>query len=286
MRTSAVEGTEGNVDRGERLQRILAASGMTSRRKAEELIRASRVTVNGHVVTELGRRVDPRRAVIRVDGRRVTLQPFRYIVMNKPEGFITTTNDERGRRTVMQLLPSSLGVKPVGRLDRDTGGLLLFTNDGEIANRVMHPRYRLTKEYAVLTSVKPSEAAIRRVRSGIELDGKKIVPDEFRILRETREGILLSVVMHEGLNRVVRRMMEAVGVPILRLRRVRIGPLSVSGIPEGGHRDLTPGEIASLFQALRIERDNGRRDGSQSGGSQSRRRRSSARSQASREPRE
>lgn len=245
--------TQGDQRQGERLQRVLAERGVASRRKAEELIRAGRVTVDGAVVTELGTRVDPDRAAIRVDGRPVRRQPFRYIVMNKPSGFITTTSDERDRLTVMELLPQSPRLYPVGRLDRDTEGLLLFTNDGEVANRVMHPRYELTKEYLVLTPVKPREATMARVRAGLDIDGKKVVPHEFRIVRETPRGVLLSVVLHEGMNRVVRRMMEAVNIPVIDLRRVRIGPLSVAGIPRGAHRDLTPGELASLLQALHLE---------------------------------
>jgi 23S rRNA pseudouridine2605 synthase len=239
----------------ERLQRVLAARGVASRRKAEELIRAGRVSVNGKVVTELGTKVDPQRAAIRVDGKPVRKQLLRYVVMNKPSGFITTVSDERGRHTVMDLLPAGIGLNPVGRLDRDTEGLLLFTNDGEVANRVMHPRYGLTKEYVVQTPERPPENAMRLVRAGVEVDGKLVVPHEFRIMRETPNGILLSVVVHEGMNRVVRRMMEAAKIPVTKLSRSRIGPLSIAGIPRGAHRDLTEGELASLFQALHLDRD-------------------------------
>jgi 23S rRNA pseudouridine2605 synthase len=242
-------------DSGERLQRVLAARGVASRRKAEEMIRAGRVSVDGKVVTELGTRVDPVRASIRVDGKLVRAQTLEYVVMHKPSGFITTTHDERGRHTVMDLLPPGSHVYPVGRLDRDTEGLLLFTNDGDVANRVMHPRYELTKEYLVLTPRKPTEAVMRQVRAGIEIDGKRVVPHEFRIVRETRDGVLLSIVVHEGMNRIVRRLMEAADIPIDHLRRVRIGPLSIAGIPRGAHRALTSGEIASLLESLHIERE-------------------------------
>jgi len=173
--------------------------------------------------------------------------------MNKPSGFITTTSDERDRRTVMELLPAQPRLFPVGRLDRDTEGLLLFTNDGDVANRVMHPRYGLTKEYLVLTPEKPPEPVMRRIRDGIEIDGKRVVPHEFRIVRETAEGVLLSVVVHEGMNRIVRRMMESAGIEVSTLSRVRVGPLSVAGIPRGGYRDLTAGELTSLLQSLHLE---------------------------------
>jgi 23S rRNA pseudouridine2605 synthase len=242
-------------DRGERLQRVLAAAGVASRRKAEALIREGRVSVDGEVVTQLGTRVDSHSAVVRVDGRPVRPKPLRYIALNKPSGFITTTSDERGRQTVMDLLPAGLRLFPVGRLDRDTEGLLLLTNDGEVANRVMHPRYELTKEYLVLTPVKPPPPVMKRIAAGVDVDGKRAVPHEFRIVRETAEGVLLSIVIHEGINRVVRKIMEGAGIPVTQLRRVRIGPLSVAGIPRGGHRDLTAGELTSLLQALRINRD-------------------------------
>ena len=144
---------------------------------------------------------------------------------------------------------------PVGRLDRDTEGLLLLTNDGDVANRVMHPRYELAKEYHVLTPSRPSEPTFRRVREGIVVQGRRVIPEEFRILRETRDGLVLTIVIHEGMHHVVRRLMEAVGIPVSGLTRVRIGPLTLSGLPTGGWRDLTPGERSTLFEALHLECD-------------------------------
>lgn len=250
---SAQADSEDSNKKGERLQRVLSSRGVASRRKAEELIRAGRVSVDGTIVTELGTRVNPAKAAIRVDGKPVKRKALRYIVLHKPSGFITTTSDERGRRTVMELVPAEPGLFPVGRLDRDTEGLLLFTNDGEIANRVMHPRYGLTKEYMILTSARPSDAIMSKVRSGIEIDGKTVEPHEFRIVRESTKGVLLSIVLHEGMNHVVRRLMESVGIPISHLRRNRIGPLSVAGIPRGSHRELTHGELVSLRQSLHLD---------------------------------
>jgi pseudouridine synthase len=236
----------------ERLQRVLAARGVSSRRRSEDLIRAGRVSVNGDVITQLGTKVDPQTAEIRVDGKLVRPQVLRYILLNKPRGYITTTSDERDRATVMDLVPARDRVYPVGRLDRDTEGLLLLTNDGEVANRVMHPRYGMTKEYHVLTFSRPSPDVFRQISRGVAIDGKSVVPDEFRILRETPEGLILKIVVHEGMNRIVRRMMEAVGIPVERLRRVRIGPLSVAGISTGSWRELSAGERANLFEALRL----------------------------------
>lgn len=157
----------------------------------------------------------------------------------------------------MELVPAEPGLYPVGRLDRNTEGLILITNDGDIANRVMHPRYGLTKEYLVLTPSKPSEAIMSRVRAGIDIDGKKVVPHEFRIVRETQEGVLLSMVLHEGMNHVVRRLMDAAGIPVSQLRRERIGPLSLAGIPRGSYRELTRGELISLRQALHLDDEEG-----------------------------
>jgi 23S rRNA pseudouridine2605 synthase len=250
---SAEPQTTDSGQKGERLQRVLASRGVASRRKAEELIRAGRVSVNGVVVTELGTRVDPEKASIRVDGKPVKRQARRYYLLHKPSGFITTKSDERGRQTVMELVPAEPGLFPVGRLDRDTEGLLLLTNDGDIANRVMHPRYGLTKEYLVLTPRKPSEAIMSKVRDGIVIDGKLVVPHEFRVVRETANGVLLSVVLHEGMNHVVRRLMDAAGIPVTHLRRERIGPLSLAGIPRGSYRELTRGELISLRQALHLD---------------------------------
>ncbi|MDP9471117.1 MAG: pseudouridine synthase [Chloroflexota bacterium] len=219
------------------------------------MIRAGRVSVDGETVTELGTKVDPVHAKIRVDGRLLRAQRPRSIILNKPSGYITTTSDERGRWTVMDLVDVPERVYPVGRLDRDTEGLLLFTNDGDIANRVMHPRYGLDKEYHVLTLTRPDDRTLARVREGITVDGRRIVPEEFRILRETREGLILRIVIHEGLYHVVRRMMDVAGIPVERLRRVRLGPLSLEGIPKGTWRDLTAGELSQLHQALRLDRD-------------------------------
>ena len=236
----------------ERLQRVLAARGVASRRAAEEMIVAGRVTVNGRAVTELGTKVDPIGDVIRVDGRQLREARPRYVLLNKPSGFITTVKDERSRWTVMDLVDVPERVYPVGRLDRETQGLVLLTNDGEVANRVMHPRYRLAKEYHVFTDRRPTDNQLQRLRDGVDVDGRRIVPDECRLLRESGEGVAVKLVLHEGLYHVVRRMMEIVGVNVTRLRRFRIGPLRIVGIPSGAWRDLTPGELEQLFQALRL----------------------------------
>jgi pseudouridine synthase len=235
---------------GERLQRVLAANGVASRRASEDLIKAGRVSVNGTVITAMGTRVDPVKDLIRVDGKQLRRQRPRFIVLNKPSGFITTVSDEKQRWTVMDLVKVQERVYPVGRLDRETQGLLLLTNDGAVANRVMHPRYGLTKEYHVITDRRPSDAQLRDLNEGIEVNGRLVVPDECRLLRETREGVILRIVLHEGLYHVVRTMMLKVGIEVLKLRRVRLGPLMLEGVPPGAWRDLSPGELVQLYEAL------------------------------------
>jgi 23S rRNA pseudouridine2605 synthase len=249
---------------GERLQRVLAQRGVASRRAAESLITAGRVQVNGRAVTELGTRVNPNRDEIRVDGRVLHPQRPRYIVLNKPTGFITTVSDERDRWTVMDLVDVPERVYPVGRLDRATQGLILLTNDGDLAHRVMHPSYRVDKEYLAFTAQRPTESQLQRLRDGLVIDDRRVVPEEVRLFRETAEGIAVRVVIHEGLYHVVRRMMDAVGVEVTRLRRTRLGPLRLQGIPTGAWRDVSPGELIQLYEAVDLPADaaeaaNGRR---------------------------
>ena len=239
----------------ERLQRVIAARGISSRRSAEELITSGRVLVNGVPVTELGTRVDATADEIQVDGKVLRPQRLRTILLNKPAGYITTMQDERERRTVMDLIDSRERLFPVGRLDRDTEGLLLLTNDGELANRIMHPRYRLAKEYHVLTNARPSDRTLQYLRDGVRIDTRDVVPDEIRLLRETREGIWIRIVIHEGFYHAVRRIMEAANIGVLRLRRQRIGPISLSGLEVGQYRDLTPGEMSQISEAVHLDRD-------------------------------
>jgi 23S rRNA pseudouridine2605 synthase len=235
---------------GERLQRVLAQRGVASRRAAEQMITAGRVQVNGRAITELGTRVNPNRDEIRVDGRILHPQRPRYIVLNKPSGFITTVSDERDRWTVMDLVDVPERVYPVGRLDRATQGLILLTNDGDLAHRVMHPSYRVDKEYLAFTDQRPTETQLQRLRDGVAIEGRRIVPEEVRLFRESDEGVAIRVVIHEGLYHVVRRMMDTVGVEVTRLRRTRLGPLRIQGIPSGAWRDLTPGELVQLYEAV------------------------------------
>ncbi len=234
----------------ERLQRVIASYGITSRRKAETMIVDGRVSVDGQVVRELGVRVDPARQEIRVDGQLMHWERRRYLVLNKPSGYITTAADERGRRTVLDLVDVPERVVPVGRLDRKTCGLLLLTNDGELIYRVTHPRFELEKEYEVELDGFPPPAALERLRKGVIVDGVKVEPSQIRPLRNDESGTVLRVVIHEGRNRIVRRMMERIGYPVLRLERTRLGPLQIRGLPVGGWRDLTGGELSQIRESV------------------------------------
>lgn len=246
---------------GERLQKYLAHAGVASRRHAEEMIVAGAVSVNGQVVRELGARVDPAHDEIRLHGRLVRpgASEHLYILLNKPTDTVTTAYDPQRRRTVLDLLPDewvARRVYPVGRLDRDTEGLLLLTDDGELALRLTHPRYALTKEYAALVAGQPTPATLQRLEHGLLLPGERRPTAPARAWLEQRAGdaTWVGIELHEGRNRQVRRMLEAVDHPAIRLRRVRVGPLTLGRLPPGKSRLLTEQEVASLRRAVSDER--------------------------------
>jgi 23S rRNA pseudouridine2605 synthase len=238
-----------------RLQIYLARAGVASRRASEELIRDGRVTVNGRRA-ELGMKVDPRADTVRVDRRVVSPRATEWIALHKPRGYVTTRDDPEGRKTVYDLLPPELHhLFHVGRLDRDSAGLILLTNDGETANRLLHPRYGTTKEYRVDVEGRPDSSALRRLVDGVELeDGlARVVSVEYR--GELDDDIhRLILVLEEGRNREVRRMLEAIGHPVRRLFRRRFGAVEVGRLKPGGWRHLTPAEIATLRGAGRPKR--------------------------------
>jgi len=232
----------------QRLQKWLAYCGYGSRRACEQLIEQERVQVNG-VVATLGTKVDPERDIITVDGKRVQPPPRRvYLMLNKPRGYVTTRKDPHAPRTVMELLRDAPApVFPVGRLDADSEGLLLFTNDGEFANRLLHPRYKLPKTYRVWVRGKPSERALRRLREGVLLEDGITAPAQVKLLKADAEQSLLEITIHEGRKRQIRRMCQAVGHPVVRLMRIAIGDLRLPrDLKPGQWRELTPAELELL----------------------------------------
>jgi 23S rRNA pseudouridine2605 synthase len=223
-----------------RLNAYLARAGVASRRGADELIKAGRVTVNGaagELNSFVGQADD-----VRLDGRPVGAQRLRHVLLNKPRGTITTARDPEGRPTVVDLVGGDIRVVPVGRLDRDTTGVLLLTNDGPLAHRLAHPRYGVEKTYVAEVEGEPGDAVIGALAEGIELDDGPTAPARVQLLGPSR----LELVLHEGRNRQVRRMLEAVGHPIVKLRRARYAGLGPGRLRPGEWRDLTPGEVARL----------------------------------------
>ena len=231
---------------GERLQKVLARVGIGSRRVCEDLIAEGRVLVDGETAV-LGRRVDPETALIEVDGAPVGVRPdLVHYVLNKPAGVVTTADDPQGRPTVVGLVPNEPRVFPVGRLDVDTEGLLLLTNDGELAHRLTHPSYGVEKEYVAEVEGLPTRAVLRRLREGVELDDGLTAPARATLV----DPSVVRLTIHEGRNRQVRRMCEAVGHSVVRLVRTRIGPLADRSLAPGAWRELTGDEVRSLQRAV------------------------------------
>jgi 23S rRNA pseudouridine2605 synthase len=244
---------------GVRLQKVLAAAGIASRRACEVLISEGRVEVNAEVVTEQGRRVDPERDVIRVDGARIPPpRRHRYLVLNKPRGVVATMDDPEGRRSIADLLAepgdrrTTRSLKNerlfhVGRLDTDSEGLLILTNDGDFAHRLAHPSYQVPKTYVVEVAGVLSEQTLRRLHRGIALDDGPVRPSAVKIISSSGDKTLVKITLQEGRNRIVRRTMEAVGHPVRRLTRIGIGPVRLGNLKVGEYRELTREELGGLL---------------------------------------
>lgn len=235
-------------DGRERLHVRIAHAGVCSRRAAEQWIKEGRVAVNGRITREMGVMVEPSDEVM-VDGQIVSSAKLYTLVMNKPKGVVTTLSDPQGRVTIARLLPDyGVQLKPVGRLDMDTEGLLIVTNDGELAHRLMHPRYGVEKEYIAVVKGEPGDKALRKLRDGVHIEGGKTAPAKVEVLPTVRSGssTSLKITIHEGRKRQVRQMCEAVGHPVQSLKRVRIGPFLLRGIRGGECRLLSQQEVASL----------------------------------------
>lgn len=233
-----------------RLQKMLADCGVASRRKSEELIRAGSVKVNG-VVAEIGDKVDPYNDKVMVNGRRVTANAkpkYRYIMLNKPRGYVTTMSDERGRKCVAELVADvEERVYPVGRLDRDSEGMLLFTNDGDFANKIMHPKKDIYKVYRVTVRPAVTDEMLQQFEEGMMLDGRKTAPAEVRVITRQEGRVVLEILLREGRNRQIRRMCEMLGLEVARLRRTAIGGVKMGMLKKGDWRDLTQDEVKKLM---------------------------------------
>jgi len=234
----------------ERLQKILARAGVCSRRHAEKLILEGRVAVDGTPVTVLGAKADPETQEIRVDGRPVAVSEQKvYILLNKPRGYVTTVHDPQGRPKVTDLVPGSVRLFPVGRLDLDTEGALLLTNDGDLAQRILHPRNKVPKTYVAVVRGHPSRDGLNTLRQGIEIDGRRTAPARITFLGRSTATSRFQVTIHEGRKRQIRKMFDAIGHPVVRLRRIAYGGLKMGRLAPGEFRHLTPRDLEAIFSA-------------------------------------
>ncbi len=257
-----------DASRGPRLQKVLAEAGVGSRRACEELIEAGDVTVNGMLVDELPAWVDPARDHIRVAGRKLKFHAAPvYVMLFKPKGTVSTNAEDEERRRLIDLVnhPSGARLFPVGRLDLDSSGLILLTNDGELANKLTHPRHGVPKVYEVTVAGQLEDSDLRRLERGVFLydrtkeRGSRTQKSKLDVIKRDRDRTLLRMELHEGRNRQIRRMMLTVGHPVKKLRRVQLGPLKLTGLQPGQWRDLTPAEVAALKRA--VEKQGGKRAG-------------------------
>ena len=231
-----------------RLQKFIAECGIASRRNAEKMIESGRVYVNGELVDYMGCVIDPERDVVEVDGRVIKTESKKYyIILHKPKNYVTTVSDDLGRPTVMELVRDiNARIYPVGRLDFDTSGLLIMTNDGEFANILTHPRHSVNKTYIARIDRPLSEDELARLQNGIELDGVKTAPAKAENIKRPQKGYEVKITIHEGRNRQVRRMLDAVGVDVMSLKRISVGSLTLGNLPEGKWRELADAEVNKL----------------------------------------
>ncbi len=236
---------------GQRLQKVLAAAGLGSRRACEAIITAGRVRVNGSAATVLGTRVDPAVDRIEVDGIPLDTQVEpRYFLLNKPPGYLTTLDDPHGRPTILDLFRQKGRYFPVGRLDLESRGLILLTNNGFVAHRMTHPRFGVEKTYVVRVEGRVTPGILKQLRQGVDLEEGRTAPARVKLVTQDEESTVLEIVIHQGWKRQVRRICEAVGLQTVDLIRTRLGPLSLEGLLEGKWRELRPAEVESLFKAL------------------------------------
>lgn len=235
-----------------RLDKFLSNSGVRSRRGIKKLLKEGNLTVNGKRVTESGTRIDPTKDKVLLSGRTITTPGFVYFLLNKPMGYISTTADEFSRDNVVSLIDTPERIYPIGRLDKDTHGLLLLTNDGELTHKLTHPRYHVPKIYRLHVAGTVEDAKLHAMRTGILLSDGITLPAEVQLLSEKNDITTLLVTLHEGRNRQIRRMCEEVGMKLLDLERIAFGPLKLGKVPLGAYRELAKQEVAALRKAVKI----------------------------------
>ncbi len=237
-----------------RLQKYLSECGVASRRKSEQLIEEGRVKVNG-IPAKIGDKIDPKRDSVAVNGRKVIREKtLCYLMLHKPRGFITTMSDEMERKCVAELVQDyEKRVYPIGRLDRESEGLLLMTNDGDFANAMMHPKRHVSKTYRVTVRPDITEEQLNRMASGILLEGRMTAPADVHVVRRDEGRVVLEIVLYEGRNRQIRKMCESLGLEIARLKRIAVGPVKLGMLPPGHWRELTPDEVHKLMRAAQMD---------------------------------
>lgn len=235
-----------------RLQKFMADMGVASRRKSEELIKAGKVKVNGHIA-QIGDKINPRKDLVSIGKNKITNVKKRkmvYIMLNKPRGYVTTVSDELGRKTVMDLVKDiDERIYPVGRLDKDSEGLLILTNDGSFTNCLTHPSHNYAKVYRVTVRPSVNDEILYNLRNGIEIDGRKTAPAEVTVLEEQENRVVLEFILHEGRNREIRKMCESQGLEVARLKRNSIGSLKLGMLKQGQYRKLTEQEVKKLLRS-------------------------------------
>lgn len=232
-----------------RLQKFMAECGVASRRKSEELIEMGKVKVNGHIA-HIGDKINPKKDLVTVRGKKINkVDRMYYIMLNKPRGYVTTVSDELGRKTVMDLIDVKARIYPVGRLDKDSEGLLILTNDGSFANALTHPKHNYAKVYRVTVRPSVNDEILDKLRNGIEIDGRKTAPCDVNIVTEDEGRVVLEFILREGRNRQIRKMCEAVNLEVARLKRISIGPVKLGMLQPGKSRELTDNEVRKLLRS-------------------------------------
>lgn len=235
-----------------RLQKFMAEQGIASRRKSEDLIRTGKVKVNGHIAV-IGQKINPKKDLVTVGKQKIVPPKTRnmfYIMLNKPRGYVTTVSDEYDRKTVMDLIPDiKERIYPVGRLDKDSEGLLIMTNDGSFTNCLTHPSHELAKVYRVTVRPAVDDEILYNLRNGIVIDGRKTAPADVTVLTEEENRVVLEFVLHEGRNREIRKMCESQGLEVARLKRTAVGSLKLGVLPQGKYRELTEQEVKKLLRS-------------------------------------